>query len=434
MNTTRKPPRQSLALLIARPGRAGEMVFDLPSRALCIGDPMTDFGGRVVLGVDRVSIFLLDVGSGEDTAAIVVRVRPSVAVRWEIGPSGGVDSGVFGVWDADDEKTGGAGETDVLPGACVLGGRRIFALETGDGGFPCVIGRDEQGEIAALLAGPGVDPARFRATVRDEDLSPAERAELAAKEARAKRLAKADVLGAALGEERASPPLRWFVAGWLESLPEAEHVAARERVRPAVEALALPRTKKKARERTRADTAALLAWALSGWATVLSATLPESAARLVMGDSIDREKMAWAQALSRVFDGTMTGHHFDLTRPYANHFPGKPWYAVTLALPDVPPGLAARFGLTGLEVMVEKTNPHKQLADAFWYAARGLEASLGLHVLATRAADLPRAEDGAPEAGAPLRPRAQDYVEALLAKVEGPIELLLRLARRGTPT
>lgn len=205
MTTTRKPPRQSLARLIARPGRAGEVVFDLPSRALSIGDPMTDFGGRVVLGVDHVSIFLLDVGSGEDTAAIVVRVRPSVAVRWEIGPSGGVDSGVFGVWDADSARTGGR-ETDVFPGACVLGGRRVFVLETGDGGFPCVLGRDEQGEIAALLAGPGVDPARFRAIVRDEDLSPAERAELAAKEARAKRLAEADLLGAALGEERASPP------------------------------------------------------------------------------------------------------------------------------------------------------------------------------------------------------------------------------------
>lgn len=59
-------------------------------------------------------------------------------------------------------------------------------------------------------------------------------------------------------------------------------------------------------------------------------------------------------------------------------------------------------------------------------------ASLKLHVLATRAADLPRPEDGAPGGGPPLRPRAPDYVEALLAGVEGPVELLRRLARRDT--
>lgn len=441
MTTAKKPPAQSLARLIAKPGRAGEAAFELPSRALRIGDPWTEGAGRVELGVDRVSIFLLDVGFGDDRAAIVVRVRPSVAVRWEIGASGGVDTGVFAVWDADSRRTGDA-PTEVSPGACELGGRRVFALETGDGGFPCVIGRDERGEIAALVAGPGVDPARFGASVREEDLSPAERAERAAEEARAERLGGTDLLASALGEERASPPLRWFLAGWMESLPEGERAVARERLLPALAGLSLPVTERKAKERAKADSAALLAWALSGWATVLAATLPEAAARLVMGESIDKKKMDWASALGRVFDREMSDHRFDLGRPFEAQFSREAWEAwsregegrepaLRAALRDVPPDLATRFGLTGLGVMVEKTKPHDQLANAFWYAARGLEPSLALHVLATRAADLARVEGGAPEGGAPLRPREPSYVEALLARVEGPIELLLRLARRG---
>lgn len=435
MATTTKPPAQSLARLIAKPGHTGEMQLDLSSGALRIGDPLTDGGGRVELGVPRVSVFLLDVGFGEASAAIVVRVRVSVATRWELGPSGGVDSGVFGVWDAGSPMTDAVCPEDVLPGACELGGRRVFALETGDGGFPCVIGRDEQGQIAALLAGPGVNPARFGATVREQDLSASERAANAAERARAESLSENDLLAAKLGEERASPPLRWFVAGWLESLPEAERAAMRETLDPALVALALPTSEKKAKERAKADTAALLAWALSGWATVLAATMPEAAAKLAMGASIDRKKMDWAAVLGRVFDHEMTDRRFDLGRRYdvwnawSREGEGRE-PASTTALRDIPPGLSSRFGLIGLGRVVEKTKPHDQLASAFWYATRGLERALELHVLSTRAADVAPALGDAPEGGAPLRERPAGYVEELLARVEGPTDLLLRLARR----
>jgi hypothetical protein len=81
--TEKKPPMQSFARLIATPGRSPETAFDLPSMALGVGDPSTSGAGRVEVGVTRVAMFLLEVGRGEDSVSIVVRVRPSVAVRWE---------------------------------------------------------------------------------------------------------------------------------------------------------------------------------------------------------------------------------------------------------------------------------------------------------------------------------------------------------------
>jgi hypothetical protein len=49
--TAKKPPMQSFARLIATPGRHRETVFDLPSRAMRVGDPLTSSAGRVELGV-----------------------------------------------------------------------------------------------------------------------------------------------------------------------------------------------------------------------------------------------------------------------------------------------------------------------------------------------------------------------------------------------
>jgi hypothetical protein len=440
--TAKKPPMQSFARLIARPGRYRETVFDLPSRAVCVGDPWADFAGRVELGVASVAMFFLDVGFGEDNVAIVVRARQSVAVRWELGASGGVDSGVFGVWDADARMTDSDDPGDDPVGACVIGGRRVFALETGDGGFPCVVGFDEKGEVCAVVAGPGVDPGRFGAALREEHMTEEERAEKAAKEARDARLRATDLLGAKLGEERASASLRWFVAGWLDSLPEAERAAVCQKLEPALEALALPGSVKKARARAKADTAAILAWAVSGWATVLAATLPAEAALLSVTGSIERKKMDWAIVLERVYNYKMTDCRFDVTRPYETQLTHEQWEAWsrdrpdreparTTARRDVPPDLSSRFGLSGLGAMVEKTKPHRLLDNALWYASRGLAEALALHIFAIRAADLARVDNGAPEGGTLLRPRDPGYVEDLLGKVEKPLDLLLRLARRA---
>ena len=81
--------------------------------------------------------------------------------------------------------------------------------------------------------------------------------------------------------------------------------------------------------------------------------------------------------------------------------------------------------------MIEKTAPHDQLRNALWYASRGRESSLELHILSVRAADLAAVVDGVPQGTALLRPRDPAYVDELLGKVEAPIELLLRLARRA---
>jgi hypothetical protein len=65
--------------LIATPGRSPETAFDPPSKVLRVGDPSTSGAGRVT----SVAMFLHEVGREENSAAIVVRVRPSVAVRCE---------------------------------------------------------------------------------------------------------------------------------------------------------------------------------------------------------------------------------------------------------------------------------------------------------------------------------------------------------------
>ncbi len=102
-----------------------------------------------------------------------------------------------------------------------------------------------------------------------------------------------------------------------------------------------------------------------------------------------------------------------------------------MALRDVPRDIASRFGLSGLSTIAEKTEPHFKLKDALWYVSRALATSLELYVLTVRTADLARVKPGAPEGGAPLRPRDPRYVEEVLDKVEKPIDLLLRLAKRA---
>lgn len=101
------------------------------------------------------------------------------------------------------------------------------------------------------------------------------------------------------------------------------------------------------------------------------------------------------------------------------------------ALRDVPADLSSRFGLAGLRTVSEKVKLHHQLEEALWYAARGLEPSLELFILATRTADLAPVNEGAPRGGLRLRPRDPGYVEDLLAKVETAADFLLRLAARA---
>jgi hypothetical protein len=53
------PQMQSFARLIAEPGRFRETIFELPSQAIRVGDPITSHSGRVDIGVASASIFPL---------------------------------------------------------------------------------------------------------------------------------------------------------------------------------------------------------------------------------------------------------------------------------------------------------------------------------------------------------------------------------------
>jgi hypothetical protein len=159
----KRTPMAAFARRIASGNHGDESVtIALPTGGVCVGDPITD-APIIPLGVASCDIFLWAFGDeDEDDAVIAVRVRKTVAVRWTDAPSGGVDSGVFGIWDASALRD----ENAALPEGTLCGveriqGRIVFALSTGDGCFDCVAGYDEAGELCALVAGPGVRAEKF---------------------------------------------------------------------------------------------------------------------------------------------------------------------------------------------------------------------------------------------------------------------------------
>lgn len=134
---------------------------------LAIGDPLTSSKGTLDVGRTEVAAWLDGIGDSDDGAVIVVRVRDTKVTRWIVCATGGVNSGVFGIWDAAqparEHESKGANDTRGVSawGACMLQGRFTIALEPGDGHFAAVAGIDSDGEVACVVAGPGVDPERF---------------------------------------------------------------------------------------------------------------------------------------------------------------------------------------------------------------------------------------------------------------------------------
>jgi hypothetical protein len=102
-----------------------------------------------------------DLVEDEDAPTIGVRVRETAVARWELAPVGGVDAGLFGVWDASRAPVGPAAAHSDVVGLAEVQGRPAFVIGTGDGVFGCVVGRDATDAIAVLVAGPLVDGARF---------------------------------------------------------------------------------------------------------------------------------------------------------------------------------------------------------------------------------------------------------------------------------
>jgi hypothetical protein len=115
-----------------------------------VGDPLGAAPARIELGVSTCDALLMgsdDKEEFEDGIVLGLRVRATRAIRWEWGPSGGVDSGILGLWNADDVITREAGfDGDLAPGFQDLQGHVVLACSTGDGVFPCVLGYDDAHE------------------------------------------------------------------------------------------------------------------------------------------------------------------------------------------------------------------------------------------------------------------------------------------------
>jgi hypothetical protein len=394
--------------------RDGGAPIALPSRAVAVGDPVTNSLGRIDVGVEACTAWLDEMDDDDERVVIVARVRSTAAVRWEARGTGGVDAGLFGLWDANTRSSDDATSADVasVVGSAIIGGRHVFAIATGDGVFPCVVGFDRANDICAIVTGPGVDAERFGATTPDELKEPWELAREAEARANVAKLESADVLTSRLGD-KACPVTRIFVAGVLGDADADARAALTAAIDSHLDAFAIPTVEKKARARIKARFAVVLAWAIENNARLLGAVMPEEAATLAAMRVDMKGKLEWAAPLARIYDHRSSDRKFDLSRAFGSDA------LVALALADVPESTDPRLGLSGLDALVRHLELKEPESNALWYARAGMLRAIELHVLATRAADVD---------GPALHPRDPAYVDALIATIVPPSTLIDRLA------
>lgn len=261
----------------------------LSTGTLAIGDALTGAAGQVPLGVSTVRVDLHHVprrgyehddDHDEGGDVILVGVRTNAVVRWVSVPTAGVDSGTFGVWDAARPPGPGAHD-DASIGFDELLGRPVMALATGDGWFAAVAGVDVDGAVSVLVAGPGVDPRRFR--VADPE-------ELAARAA------------LPLGAD-ACPVTSWLLSG----LDEATQALARTHAA----AFAPPRNRRRARPQQLARLALVATWSLRRWHALIAPLLPREAEVLVSTEVAITGDLGWLAPANDLLDLTMPGVAFD---------------------------------------------------------------------------------------------------------------------------
>jgi hypothetical protein len=360
--TAKRTPMARFARQIASGNHGDEcLALPLPSGKLCVGDPITE-APAIALGVPSCDVFLWSFEDGdEDDAVIAVRVRKTLAVRWQDAPSGGVDSGVFGVWDESSLRDEAAALPEgTLAGAERIQGRVVFAISTGDGCFDCVAGYDEAGELCALVAGPGVRAEKFgvAAPVDPESVLPPV-------------------------DTSTCPVVAPFRDALLEGAPSAERAAIEAALAPFAGSFAAIDEKRKAKARTRKRGVVLLHWAIACWSKLLAEVMPEASRELasVTGPAVG--KLEWALPIAKIFDYRMSDRRFDLRQALGED-------AVAAALRELDADLPRQLGLLGLAAAWERIDPKDAaLRDALWYARAGMQGALELRAIHTRAAEWP---------------------------------------------
>lgn len=204
----------SVAKQLSRPSDE-ERTLELRDGRLALGDAITGAGpGVYELAVPAVHARFVELDDeDDDRPTIGVRVRDTAVVRWAAGAAGGIDAGVFGVWDAARPPEGERGGGDSFAGIHQLCGRPAFVGESGDGSIGCVVGYDAAGAIAVIVAGPAVDPEKFGVA---EPTAAAEGAYAAAIAAAAKKKQPALVAAA----------IAWGIERWRVLLAEVAPAAA----------------------------------------------------------------------------------------------------------------------------------------------------------------------------------------------------------------
>lgn len=323
------PNKLAMAAFARRAASAhnGEVSLTLESMQLAIGDPITDARAALDVGASKVAAWIDGIRDDDDGAVIVVRVRDSQVVRWIACATAGVDSGVFGVWDAAQparESAGKRHDDATYVGACMLEGRLTMALQTGDGHFAAVAGLDSRGEVACVVAGPGVDPERFG--ILDEAT------ERAAAEAAAQR--NAAITHGPLGEN-ACPVASFFLMPLDESVQAAAR-ACSTKLRAAAD-------EKKAKAERATRLGKVLSWAVLRLRALTVEPFPAEAGALPTFALTMKGKIAWAKPIFDLYDYALTARRFDLEQAL-KAWPGS----LATARGEVTPARLARLGVTSL--------------------------------------------------------------------------------------
>jgi hypothetical protein len=398
--------RRGLAAAIA--GKRSEGIEWLgalatPSMAVQVGDPFGSSPARIEVGVSACDAFIMgsDEEASEDGVVLGLRMRTTPAVRWGWGPGVGVDSGVLGVWNADDPATEeGAPKGALGPGFERLRGRVVLASETGDGGFPCVLGHDETSALSVLLVGDGVAPERYG--LSDEDTA---------------------VIAPQEGEP-ACAVTRALVAPFLS---EPAHRARAERALAARSPAPLGADERATKALYEARVSVVVAWGLRLWARLIRTELPVVAEELAGLKVPARMKQGWSAPLFSVLKGALGDLEFDRWAPFREQLAALTVEQLTerqrtlgiqlsyltelereldahVAPALLPSGVCSMNAMSTLPLSAEKK-------DALWCVKTGLTSTLRILALRERTKDRTEFSVSSPL----LLPRSADYlVESIL--------------------
>ncbi len=355
--------------LVRDRGGARGRELPLSAGALAIGDALTGTAGHVQLDVPAVWVDLHDLpparGSDDDDdddarTAILIGVRATPVVRWASVATAGVDTGIFGVWDAA-QPPGPGSTSDASTGFGVLLGRPVMALETGDGWFPAVIGIDADGAVSVVIAGPGVDLTRFKIPDPAEVAAPA----------------------LPLGPD-SCPVTNWLLSGL-----DATTLAL---ARTHAAAFAPPSTAKRFKPQQLARLGLVATWALQRWHALLAPLYPAEASVLTTITVATKGKLDWLKPARELLDYTMSGLAFDREQVLLRTLDRATLQAMKA---EVTPARLRRVGNAALDAIRTNTTVDHERAQMLQVLGTALYASLVHHAYAGARPDAGAALDAA---------------------------------------